>query len=716
MSEPIKTIVFVAVGALALGAAFFIDRPAASVDHESKIGESLTGDFEVDAPKRLRVIKFDPATAETKQFEVASIDGVWRIPSKDNYPADATRQMASAANALIDRKILRVAAQTADAHEELGVVDPLSEKLNSGSQGVGTRVIMKNGNGDDLVDLIVGNKVKDADGQRYVRKANQDVVYVVELNPDNLSTSFSDWIEPDLLKLSPFDIRRVFINDYSADLGFGMTADGRIAPHVSWDRRNEFTLAYDNKDSKWNLADIKKYDKSQRAMVPGKLADDEELNQDKLNEMRNALDDLQIVDIARKPSGLSGDLKAGADFLAQSNKETFQDLIAKGFSPVPLKEGAAPEILSSEGEVVCTLRDGVEYVLRFGQLQVQTESAGDSTEPSEPGRPGPGETKSGETASAADGKTAKADEQSKDDAQQADAKKDEPKKDSDAKNLRRYLFVMARFNQDIIEKPKLKEVPATPTSDKPAEAPAASSPAAGGDDPAAANNQEPTDESNPTPGETASAADGETAKADEQSKDDAKQDDAKKEESKQEADAKPADNAKGAEGDANKKAEADKAAADRKAIEEENQRAQDEYNRSVEGGQKKVKELNERFGDWYYVISNDVYKKIHLTRADIVKKKSKPEGDKATAANAAPNPLAGLPNLPGAEQKPAESSAPSEPGRPGPDIPSETAPADEQSTPEAPEKDAPQADQPQPEAPAAEAKPVGEPSPTDASQ
>jgi hypothetical protein len=257
-----------------------------------------------------------------------------------------------------------------------------------------------------------------------------------------------------------------------------MTADGRIAPQVSWDRRNEFTLAYDNKDSKWTLADIKKYDKSKKDMVEGKLADDEELNQDSLNELRNALDDLQIADVVRKPSGLSADLKAGAEFL--NKKEAIQDLIEKGFSPVPLKPGADPEILSSEGEVVCTLRDGVEYVLRFGQLQIQTESAGDTTEPASPG----------ETASAVEkGKSAKAGEPSK----AADAKDAKPgdKKEGDKKDsdLRRYLFVMARFNKDIIEKPKLKELPAAPAAEKPAagESASAGGSPAGGDEPAAAN-------------------------------------------------------------------------------------------------------------------------------------------------------------------------------------------------------------------------------------
>ena len=111
MSEPIKTITFVVIGAVALLAAYFIDAPTQAVNVDALVGKTLNTDFEVDAPKRLRIVKFDRQTAETKQFEVASIDGVWSIPSKQDYPADATTQMAAAANALIDRKILRVAAK-----------------------------------------------------------------------------------------------------------------------------------------------------------------------------------------------------------------------------------------------------------------------------------------------------------------------------------------------------------------------------------------------------------------------------------------------------------------------------------------------------------------------------------------------------------------------------------------------------------------------------
>jgi hypothetical protein len=49
----------------------------------------------------------------------------------------------------------------------------------------------------------------------------------------------------------------------------------------------------------------------------------------------------------------------------------------------------------------------------------------------------------------------------------------------------------------------------------------------------------------------------------------------------------------------------------------------------VKAGEKRVKELNERFADWYYIISDATYRKIHLSREDVVKKKEKPADEKA---------------------------------------------------------------------------------------
>ena len=76
--------------------------------------------------------------------------------------------------------------------------------------------------------------------------------------------------------------------------------------------------------------------------------------------------------------------------------------------------------------------------------------------------------------------------------------------------------------------------------------------------------------------------------------------------------------------------------AERERIEKQNRIKQDEYNDKVKAGQDRVKELNARFADWYYVVSDETYRKIHLGEDQIVKQKS---ADKPADAAVPPNPF-----------------------------------------------------------------------------
>jgi hypothetical protein len=593
MTETAKTLTFMAAGAVALLAAFAVVPSDNSLNVDEYVGQRLN-EFDVDKPKRLKIVKFDAETATPREFEVAEDEGLWTIPSKDGYPADATTQMAEAANCLIDREILRVASTSRSEHAALGVVDPSNAKLSSEADGVGTRVIMSDNN-SVLTDMIVGKPVRDAEGQYHVRKTDQDIVYVVELDPSKLTTRFEDWIEDDLLKINPFDIRRIEIKDYTAEL-MG-TAQGI---GVKWDRRAEMALDYNSTDSKWSAASLKKFDTATESYVDYKLADDEELNQETLNKLRDGLDDLLLVDVERKPEGLSADLKAGQDFV--KDNEAALNLMERGFAPIGSKDGESVDILSTEGEVVTSLRDGVEYVLRFGNLQMEEDG--------------------GESKPAADS-TAAADTQKSGD------------------SINRYLFVMARFNESLIEKPELEELPELPEGAEES----AGSPDAG--EPASADDEKTTNESEELSegGEPASAGGEDEAENDKESQGEESAGDSPNESNSTADGEEPdAETAKSPEDDAKAKEIADIIAA-RKEIEEENQRRLDEYQAKLEEGKKHVAELNERFGDWYYVIPDDVFKQVHLSLDNVVKKKETEE-KKADASTPAASGIPGLPKLP----------------------------------------------------------------------
>jgi hypothetical protein len=576
MSEMAKTLTFVALAAVSLLAAFMPTASNKDFDYQEEVGKRLN-EFYVEDAKRLRIITFDQETASTRDFEVAEEDGLWTIPSKQGYPADAVKQMAEAATCLIDREVLRIAAENASQHVELGLLDPTSSNLDIETAGVGTRVSMTDINGKSLADMIIGKQVPDTEDQRYVRNANQDVAYVVNLQTNALTTRFEDWIEKDLLNLNPLDVRRVHIKDYSAEFQPVLTPSG-IQFQATWDRRGEMQLRYDDADSKWVAERLQKFEPNEKVLVDYTLGENETLNEDALRELRNGLDDLAIVDVERKPAGLSADLKAGSDFVKNQAAQT--SLISRGFAPLPASDGSDGsdlEMLSSEGEITCTLENGVEYVLRFGNLQLQ------------------GDTDASVSA---------------DETDEADADD----------GIHRYLFVMARFNEAIVEKPELTDLPELPEEGEEEEAEEA---ATEDDDASQASNEESNEDQAPEDSEesedSGSEAEEETSTEDEEP----------------------------VETEETEESELSKLIAERKAIEDENRRLLDEYQQKLTAAKQTVQELNERFGDWYYVIDNKVYKQIHLSREDVIQAKE----DEAAEA-AAPPPGIGLPGLPNLSPKP----------------------------------------------------------------
>src|SRR5205823_3056457 len=122
---------------------------------------------------------------------------------------------------------------------------------------------------------------------RHVRRADRDQIYRVKVATDKLSTKFEDWIEKDLLKLNAFDVREVALNDYS--LEEGVAPDGGIGLRMH--PRSRMKLAYDDSKSNWSLVDMSEFDQQGKA-TPATLAEDEELNNEKLNGLKTALDDL----------------------------------------------------------------------------------------------------------------------------------------------------------------------------------------------------------------------------------------------------------------------------------------------------------------------------------------------------------------------------------------------------------------------------------------
>jgi hypothetical protein len=516
---------------------------------------------DVQKAASLEVVKYDEELATLQPFKVVQAGGVWVLPSHQNYPADARDHLAAAATELVDLESLDVVSSSAADHETYGVIEPDPEKIKPGMVGVGELIEIRDAGGNKLARLVVGKEDKRpgtsaAGGKklRFVRKAGQDPVYRVEIDTSKFTTRFDDWIEKDLLKLSPWDVRRAVLDDYS--LG-AVESGGRI--RVEQNRKDRIEVAYDDKDQRWTLARLEAFGGGPEAKLET-LGEAEELASPRLNDLRNALGDLKIVDVVRKPAGLSAELKAEEKFTA--DEEAVRSMQQRGF--LPLKSG---DILSTDGETIVGMKDGVEYVLRFGAGTSVGNGSGEDV--------------------AADEATG------------------------------RYLLVMARFNESLLEKPVLEEVPE--------EAPATEGAAAEGGEQGAADQLKAADEA---------------------------------------------------------EAKAQAALEARRAVERDNRRRQDDYDAKVKAAQRRVRDLNARFADWYYIVPTKEYAKIHLNRAAVVQPKGTDAADAGPPGGGSPFGAGGGAAFAPPRPRPAPTPPPVEPA-PAPEAPTGDAPVEAVAPPAA---------------------------------
>ena len=539
-----RTAVFVVAGLLLLGLGWAV-QPRFKPAIVESAAERVLFPALTDAEKAssLEIIRYDDELATLYPFKVIKSGGVWVLPSHQNYPADAKDQLAAAATELVDLKTLDEVTSRAIDHELYGVIEPDQEKIKPGMTGIGQMIEIRDASGSKLARLSIGKEDKQSGvgggsrRLRFVRKAGQDPVYRVEIDTSKFTTRFGDWIEKDLLKLTPWDIRSVELDNYSLS---AVESGGRL--EVRQQRDEKISLEYDDKESSWLLSSFETFpDEESSDSVAVDLQENEGIDSTKLNDLRNALGDLQIIDVARKPAGLSSDLKAAESFV--NDVEAVSSLQQRGFLPLP-----SGLILSTEGQTVIGMKDGVEYVLRFGAGTTVTD---------------PGQTDSDQGDDAAV---------------------------ESAETTARYLLVMAQFNEDLLEQPELAALPSLPEDNK--------------------ETNEDSKESETAASEE--GKDGEISGGEKASPD---------------QDLTAADLLKQAD---EAEAAMQKAIESRRQVESENRRKQESFDEKMAEGKKRVDELNGRFADWYYIVSDEEYKKIHLDRKAVIKMKAEPTSDAET--------------------------------------------------------------------------------------
>jgi hypothetical protein len=223
----------------------------------------------------------------------------------------------------------------------MGVIDPLDTK-SSTLTGRGRRITLRDSSEKVLADFIIGNEIKgldrkDGKSQYYVRVPDQRRTYGVNIKPD-LSTKFADWIETNLLKVEASKIRRVLFDNYK--LAEQVGPDGRRGLAV--ERGEKVTIERKDATSPWTTTNP----------IPA----GQELNEEKLKAVVDAVADLKIVGVRPKPPGLTDP----NDPNLKLTRQIMMSLQDKGFFIT--RQG----LFSDQGDVLVTTDEGVVYTLRYG--------------------------------------------------------------------------------------------------------------------------------------------------------------------------------------------------------------------------------------------------------------------------------------------------------------------------------------------------------------
>jgi len=514
MNELWKTLIFVVVALVLTGAAVVStrDRTRADVEFNDQ-GQPFFPEFKDPlACTDLEVVEFEPSTASSSRFRVMFKDNKWVIPSDYSYPADAKDRLSKTAAAVMDLTRDTIRSNRAEDHESMGVIDPLDAKVTT-LQGRGKRITLRDASEKVLADVVIGNEIKGTErkegvAQRYVRVPDQKRVYGVNIKAEP-STRFADWIETNLLKVEAGRIRRLVFDNYK------IQEDPNRPGRLVLNRGEKLTIQRKDASGPWTMDGI-----------PA----DQELSEDKLRTLADALADLKIVGIRPRPAGLKildqEDLKLSPVVIAS--------LLNKGFFVT------TQGLYSDQGDVLVSTDEGVVYTLRYGG---PVFAEGDEL-----------------IRGAADDAEQKKDER---------GKKDAAKKPAGAQESR-YLMVTVSFDPSVIAKPESMEPKPVPKPTGLVNLP---------------DNVFAPDPKDP------------------------------------------------------------KYLAEQKAAEEKAVREKADYEKKIADGKKRVEELADRFGSWYYVTPGDSFRSINLDKAALIEPK-KPPGAPGSPPNGIPgNPPRGFPPL-----------------------------------------------------------------------
>lgn len=376
MNQFAKSGAFIAIAILcAVGAV--LTQPSPTEAPLEEVGDRLFPNFaDVTQVQSLQIIRPNNAKETVEPLHILRQGGRWVIASHQDYPADAAdarERIIEAGLELQSLTVLDIRSDDERDHKLYGVIEPTDQNVlqSAGDEEIGTLIRVQDSSGSKLAEIIVGKSPEGQPNQRFVRRLGQTRVYICEFDPDKLSTDFADWIEGNLFSFDPQEIKQVTFNDTRVDeqpvVGPGgallTTPDGQPVMKPVPQSRFKLTVNWNPADEQWMLSDFTEFRGG--TFEKAALLENEELNTEKLNDMKNALNAIEIFNV-EKIRGQIGSLKSDVSLL--SDVAMKRSLREHGYYPFEISEtDTQVKLLSQEGAVSVAMQNGLRYTLRFGK-------------------------------------------------------------------------------------------------------------------------------------------------------------------------------------------------------------------------------------------------------------------------------------------------------------------------------------------------------------
>lgn len=357
------------------------------MEQEERVGKKLFPAF-TDPLKigEITITRPESDYEKIRSIRIMEQDGFWKIASFFNYPAENRDQMALAVSPLLQLTVLSLTEKMVDGndlrkinefHQNCRLIDPEDARKDQYS-GCGIHLRIKGKQNEVYADLIIGDTVPESSAVRdvrYVRLAGKDEVYIVDFAAgtvegaageqirsisDRLSTDPILWMNRDLLRISRWNIKKLFIHDYH----YNKEKKG-IAPRGYFELAQEPSEAIDRV---WSLVrELKLND--QLKYEPTGEKECSKLDNKRINAAADALGHLQIEGVERKPepaSRIFRENRSVRDLVLQNIRLNEYGFYTADFDLLQPQK-SEPCLIGENGDIVLLMKDGTSIRILFGR-------------------------------------------------------------------------------------------------------------------------------------------------------------------------------------------------------------------------------------------------------------------------------------------------------------------------------------------------------------